>query len=45
MVSRLELVSNTKTIEYGESYTPNLKDFVEEKNVNKYSIDGNIHHK
>ena len=42
MVSRLELVSNTKTIEYGESYTPNLKDFVEEKNVNKYSIDGNI---
>lgn len=38
----IKLVSNTKTIEYGESYTPNLKDFVEEKNVNKYSIDGNI---
>lgn len=38
----IKLLNNTKTIEYGESYTPNLKDFVEEKNVNKYSIDGNI---
>ncbi len=38
----IKLIANTKTIEYGESYTPNLKDFVEEKNVNKYSIDGNI---
>lgn len=38
----IKLVSNTKTIEYGEKYIPNLSDFVEEKNVNKYSIDGNI---
>ena len=39
----IKLVSNTKTIEYGEIYTPNLKDFVEEKKLNdKYSIDGNI---
>ena len=38
----IKLIANTKTIEYGEIYTPNLKDFVEEKNVNKYSIDGNI---
>ena len=38
----IKLVSNTKTIEYGESYTPNLKDFVEEKNIKKYSIDGNV---
>ena len=38
----IKLVSNTKTIEYGEIYTPNLKDFVEEKKLNdKYSIDGN----
>lgn len=38
----IKLVSNTKTIEYGEIYTPNLKDFVEEKNIKNYSIDGNI---
>lgn len=39
----IKLIANTKTIEYGESYTPNLKDFVEEKKLNdKYSIDGNI---
>ena len=38
----IKLISNTKTIEYGEKYIPNLSDFVEEKNVNKYSIDGNI---
>ena len=38
----IKLLNNTKIVEYGESYTPNLKDFVEEKNVNKYSIDGNI---
>lgn len=38
----IKLIANTKTIEYGESYAPNLKDFVEEKNVNKYSIDGSI---
>ena len=38
----IKLLNNTKTIEYGEKYIPNLSDFVEEKNVNKYSIDGNI---
>ena len=38
----IKLVSNTKTIEYGEIYTPNLKDFVEEKNIKNYSIDGNV---
>ena len=39
----IKLIANTKTIEYGEIYTPNLKDFVEEKKLNdKYSIDGNI---
>lgn len=39
----IKLITNTKTIEYGEIYTPNLKDFVEEKKLNdKYSIDGNI---
>ena len=27
----IKLIANTKTIEYGEIYTPNLKDFVEEK--------------
>lgn len=38
----IKLIANTKTIEYGEIYTPNLKDFVEEKNIKNYSIDGNI---
>ena len=38
----IKLIANTKTIEYGESYTPDLKDFVEEKNIKKYSIDGNV---
>ena len=38
----IKLIANTKTIEYGEIYTPNLKDFVEEKNIKKYSIDGNV---
>lgn len=38
----IKLVSNTKTIEYGEKYIPNLSDFVEEKNIKNYSIDGNI---
>lgn len=38
----IKLIANTKTIEYGESYIPNLKDFVEEKNIKNYSIDGNI---
>ena len=38
----IKLIANTKTIEYGESYTPDLKDFVEEKNIKNYSIDGNI---
>ena len=38
----IKLIANTKTIEYGEIYTPNLKDFVEEKNINNYSIDGNV---
>ncbi len=38
----IKLIANTKTIEYGEIYTPNLKDFVEEKNIKNYSIDGNV---
>ena len=38
----IKLIANTKTIEYGESYTPDLKDFVEEKNIKNYSIDGNV---
>lgn len=38
----IKLIVNTKTIEYGESYTPDLKDFVEEKNIKNYSIDGNV---
>ena len=32
----IKLVSNTKTIEYGEKYIPNLSDFVEEKNIKNY---------
>lgn len=39
----IKIISNIKNIEYGESYTPTLKDFVEEKDLHdKYSIDGNI---
>ena len=38
----IKLIANTKTIEYGESYTPDFKDFVEEKNIKNYSIDGNV---
>lgn len=38
----IKLIANTKTIVYGESYTPDLKDFVEEKNIKNYSIDGNV---
>ena len=38
----IKLIANTKTIEYGESYTPNLSDFVEVKNTKNYSIDGSI---
>lgn len=40
---KIDLTNNTKAIEYGETYTPNVADFVNNNKINDtYSIDGNM---
>ena len=40
---KIVLINDTKTVEYGETYTPNVTDFVDESKINdSYSINGEI---